>query len=236
MTRFTTPLVNFGHGSEGHGHEARDSRYWDGDDRRRDEDYNEDMHKSSADSDDESGKDNVSSRVKSPTKESKNHISKGTDHHGSYNEAGREELKMYEQKYEASLKNVGQESVESEDGNHASEGGSLDMESEDVDAEDEYDDGIDSHDAHVDDYDDDNRNQVVTKLPKSHSEHGGNDKGHDTLVDYDSNDSSSKQKSSNIIGKTKQVSASDVRSNTGSGKQPKKRRKHRKFSCKFLAP
>ncbi|XP_021760440.1 uncharacterized protein LOC110725263 [Chenopodium quinoa] len=225
VTRITTPMVKFGHDSVGHG---RDSRYWDGDDRRRDEDYNEDAHKSSADSDDESEKGHGSSRVKSPTKKSNNPISKSTDHHGLYNEAGRNELKMYEEKYEASLKNVGQEGVESEDGNHVLDGGRSDMETEDADADDEYDDAIDSHDVHVDEYDDSRHESVGnSKLPKSHSEHGGTVfVGHDSIVDYDSNDSSSKQQSSNNSGKSKQVSAS----NTGSGKQPKKRRKHRKFS------
>lgn len=235
MTRITTPIVKFGHGSVAHG---GDSRYWDRDDRRRDEDYNEDVYKkSSSDSDDESGKDHVSVGEKSPTKKSKNHLSKGSDHHGLYNEAGRDELKMYEKKYEASLKNVGQSGLESEGGNHVSDEGNPDMENEDTEVDDEYDDGIDSHDAHTDDYDDNrHETEVTSKLRKSHSEHSGNDlgKGHNSHVDYDSlDDSSSKQRSSDkVSGKTKQASSADARSNMSSGKQPKKHRKHRKFSCK----
>lgn len=231
VTRFTTPNVKFGHGSEGRG---RDSRYWDRDDRRRDEDYNEDAYKSSVLSDDESRKGHISSKVKSPTKKSKSHLNKGTDHHGLYNEAGRNELKMYEEKYEASLKNVGQEGVETEVGNHVSDGGNSDMDNEDLEVDDEYDDAIDSHDAHVDDYDDNKHEiEMKSKLPKSHSKHGGNDfgKGHDTFVDYDSTVSSSKQHSSdNISGKSKQASSFDAHSTSSSGKQPKRHRKHRKFS------
>ncbi|KAL2893601.1 Histone-lysine N-methyltransferase SUV39H1 [Bienertia sinuspersici] len=222
----TTPQLKFGHGSMAHG---LDSRYWDGDDRRRDEDYNEDVHKSSTDTDDEAGEGHGSRGVKIRAKGSKGQINK-IDHHGLYNEAGRNELKMYEEKYEASLKNVGQAGVETEDGTHVSDEGNLDMESEDVDVDDEYDDGIDSHDAHVEDYDDNGHEiETKTKLLSSHSEDFGSDfgKSHDMLADYDSSkDSSTKLQS----GKSKQTGVADTRSNTNSGKQPKKRRKHRKFS------
>ena len=230
MTRIK-PKVKFGHGSVAHG---RDSRYWDGDDRRRDEDYNEDVYKNRVDTDVESVKSHVSSKGKSPTKKFKSHVIKGTDHNGLYNEAGRNELKMYEEKYEASLKNVGHAGAETEDSNHVSKEGDSDVENEDIDVDDEYDDSIDSHDAHLDDYDG-NRHEIDSKmkLPKSHSDHSasGLGKGHDSHVDYDSlDDSSSKQQSS----KTKQASSADARSNTSSGKPPKKRRRRRKFSCEFL--
>lgn len=77
---------------------------------------------------------------------------------GLYNEAGRNELKIYEAEYEASLKNVGQSINEHGDKNKQSDDAVLRMQSEEVDADDEYDDGIDSHDTHVVE-DDDNRNE-----------------------------------------------------------------------------
>ncbi|CBI18176.3 unnamed protein product, partial [Vitis vinifera] len=78
-------VLEFGQGSGVHG---GDSRYWERDDRRRDEDYNEEALEHST----------MSTRDGSIDK----------SRSGLYNEAGRDELKIYEAEYEASLKNVGQ--------------------------------------------------------------------------------------------------------------------------------
>ncbi|KAG7593891.1 hypothetical protein ISN45_Aa01g026780 [Arabidopsis thaliana x Arabidopsis arenosa] len=100
-------VLEFGQGSVIHG---RDSRYWDKDDRRRDDDYNEDEVKKDV-------------PVHNPVK--------GI---GLYNEAGRNELKMYEAEYQATLGKGGHE----RNGVQRHEG--VDMDRED-------DDGIDSHDG-----------------------------------------------------------------------------------------
>ncbi|KAJ4917227.1 hypothetical protein Rs2_02777 [Raphanus sativus] len=114
-------VLEFGHGSVVHG---RDSRYWDKDDRRRDDDYNEGEveHQS---------EDNKSVEVK------KVPPVKGLDFKGNggfYNEAGRNELNKYEAEYQASLVKGG--------GDH---------EAVDVDPNDD-DDAIDSHDSQGDEY------------------------------------------------------------------------------------
>lgn len=108
MTRIDpSKVLEFGQGSVIHG---RDSRYWDKDDRRRDDDYNEDEVKKDV-------------QVHNPVK--------GI---GLYNEAGRNELKMYEAEYQATLGKGGHE----RNGVQRHEG--VDMDRED-------DDGIDSHDG-----------------------------------------------------------------------------------------
>ncbi|KAK9713750.1 hypothetical protein RND81_06G049200 [Saponaria officinalis] len=230
VTRYDTAKVKFGHGSTTHG---RDSRYWDGDDRRRDEDYNEDeVHKSSLDGKDRSEKEHITILVKSPAKPS-NDAKSGSGHHGLYNEAGRDELKMYEEKYEASLKNVGQSGEETVDVIHVSDDHKLDMENEETDNDDEYDDGIDSHDAHIEDYiDSKHQNEMHTKLPKSHSGDHEVDIGKGrVLVDQSSsNDSSAKSNSDKSSGKAKHASTADGQSDTSSGKRLKKRRKHHSSS------
>ncbi|KAL5715717.1 hypothetical protein ACHQM5_017501 [Ranunculus cassubicifolius] len=142
-------VLEFGHGSIAHG---RDSRYWDRDDRRRDDEYNENESE-------------ISNNVGSAKNE---HISRsGSKHHpldssseksnekldlnhrsvGLYNEAGRNELKHYEAEYEASLKNVGQSrQMHTNEKSHSVDLGS---QKEGADIDDEYDDGIDSLDARV---------------------------------------------------------------------------------------
>lgn len=87
-------VLEFGHGSVVHG---RDSRYWDKDDRRRDDDYNEDQveHKPQPKPVD----DVTEVKKEVPVKEGldlKERI-------GLYNEAGRNELNKYEAEYQASL-------------------------------------------------------------------------------------------------------------------------------------
>ncbi|CAF2043825.1 unnamed protein product [Brassica napus] len=77
-------VLEFGQGSVVHG---RDSRYWDKDDRRRDDDYNED------------GVEHLS--------EDKHVVAQVKGNVGFYNEAGRNELNKYEAEYQASLVNGG---------------------------------------------------------------------------------------------------------------------------------
>ncbi|KAL9245492.1 hypothetical protein vseg_019138 [Gypsophila vaccaria] len=223
VTRYDTARVKFGHGSTTHG---RDSRYWDGDDRRRDEDYSEDdVHKSSKDSEDRSGNEHSTVVLKSPTKPS-NDVKSGSGHHGLYNEAGRNELKMYEEKYEASLKNVGQSGEETVDVNQVSDDHKLEVEIDETDNDDDYDDGIDSQDAHID-YEDSKH----TKLLKSHSEDRGDDIGKGRiLVDQSSSQDSDKLNSDKSSGKAKHASAADGQSDTSSGRRQKRRRKHHSSS------
>ena len=230
VTRITTSQVSFGHGSMAHG---RDSRYWDGDDRRRDEDYNEDViYKSNTSKADVFGKGHVPNRGKNPAKRSNSNTIRGTNHHGLYNEAGRNELKMYEEKYEASLKNIGQSGSEIKERN-------LNTDNEEIDIDDEYDDGIDLRDARTNDYDNArHENEENSELPESQSGDGGdNAKAHyipEVLVEDSSEDSSAEiQISDNIDGKHKEGGDSNGQSKSSSDKQSKKRGRHHKFSGKF---
>lgn len=130
----THRVVVFGKGTGSHG---RDSRYWDRDDRRRDDDYNEDAVEHSSDT----------GRVKASIDEKRSdQKGVGSDQRGVglYNEAGRNELKKYEAEYMKSLENVGQS--ESDDGriNNQSDGG---VQREAIDEDDEYDDKIEFDDS-----------------------------------------------------------------------------------------
>lgn len=140
----TSKVLRFGKGSVMHG---RDSRYWDKDDRRRDEDYNEDVveHSGTGVNDEATRTTDVSVEVKNSDKKSANDdFPKSSNKKaGLYNEAGRNELKIYEAEYEASLKNNRQPNDED-----------LEKRNEAIDADDEYDDGIDSHEAQMEEYDD----------------------------------------------------------------------------------
>lgn len=140
----TSKVLRFGKGSVMHG---RDSRYWDKDDRRRDEDYNEDVveHSSTGVNDEAAHMTDVSVDVKNSDKKSVNDdFPKSSNKKaGLYNEAGRNELKIYEAEYEASLKN-----------NRQSNDENLEKRNEAIDADDEYDDGIDSHETQMEEYDD----------------------------------------------------------------------------------
>lgn len=143
--------VKFGHGSVTHG---RDSRYWDGDDRRRDEDYHEDdleqAREHSVDKDQVPGKEKNSNRK---TSSDESHNGLGHRGNGLYNEAGRNELKMYEAEYEASLKIVGQSKGHGSKNQLPHDRTSSGNENEMVDPDDEYDDGIDLQDGRKEDYD-----------------------------------------------------------------------------------
>ncbi|PIN23341.1 hypothetical protein CDL12_03926 [Handroanthus impetiginosus] len=140
--------LKFGHGSVAYG---RDSRYWDKDDRRRDEDYNEEEQEQARDD-----ADKVRTTAKNrDSKSSFDQSRRVLDHRGNglYNEAGRDELKMYEAEYEASLKNIG----ESTDvhGKRKQHSGNTDWRNHRaLDDADEYDDGIDLQDDQMEEYDD----------------------------------------------------------------------------------
>lgn len=146
--------LNFGNSSVGHG---RDSRYWDRDDRRRDDDYNEDVVEHNImDSRDKSlDGGHVPIKVKNE-KEASLDSDRDLDRRGVglYNEAGRNELKMYEEEYEASLKNGGKSQKELGNSHKLSDSKDFRMLDEVDDANDHYNDGIDSSDSGAEDYDD----------------------------------------------------------------------------------
>ncbi|KAA8538620.1 hypothetical protein F0562_028186 [Nyssa sinensis] len=166
--------LKFGHGSVANG---RDSRYWDRDDRRRDEDYGEDVLEHASMVARDGSTDKVLIPLKGKTSDKKSSVDesrKGLDHRGVglYNEAGRDELKMYEAEYEASLKSGRQSRGEHGDRNQLSNV-DVGIRSEEVDADDEYDDGIDSHDARNEEYDDHEQdNGDNSDVAKSHSADG----------------------------------------------------------------
>ncbi|KAK1403663.1 Transmembrane protein [Heracleum sosnowskyi] len=142
-------VLKFGQGSVAHG---RDSRYWDKDDRRRDDDYNEEAveHSSVGAQDRSTG--NVRKGMNSDKKPSFAELHKVTDHKGIglYNEAGRNELKMYEAEYEASLKNVMGLKTEGKNTNQLSDDAANGIHTEEVDADDEYDDDLRGSSSGVD--------------------------------------------------------------------------------------
>uniref|UniRef100_A0A6N2LSZ4 TOD1/MUCI70 glycosyltransferase-like domain-containing protein n=1 Tax=Salix viminalis TaxID=40686 RepID=A0A6N2LSZ4_SALVM len=148
----TIKVLGFGQGSVGHG---RDSRYWDRDDRRRDEDYNEDdvEHDSKVLRDGESSeKGNNLVRVKNYKEKVKAKRVEDRKGVGLYNEDGRKELKMYEKEYEASLKSTGKLGNKSDinfllldDEDTGEQNGA-------VDSENDYNDGIDFHDPRMEEY------------------------------------------------------------------------------------
>ncbi|MQL82451.1 hypothetical protein Taro_014913 [Colocasia esculenta] len=138
--------LRFGKGSVAVG---RDSRYWDRDDRRRDDEYGEDSPDSSDNggnaTDDHLPEDEERRRRAEQltsgngrTGESDQERSKTR---GLYNEAGRTELKEYEEKYEESLQKSEQPGGEGSRG-------------EEVDSSEEYDDGFGIEDASMDDSND----------------------------------------------------------------------------------
>ncbi|XP_044475423.1 uncharacterized protein LOC123203217 [Mangifera indica] len=149
--RDTFKVLGFGKGSVMQG---RDSRYWDKDDRRRDDNYNEDeVERSSTAA--KGGSNNMGhvlvKMVNGNKKISHDDPHKGLDGKGVdlYNEAGRDELKIYEAKYEASLKNLGQSGNAKGIGNQQSEDKDFEMRSEAMDVDDEYDNNAEFHDTQV---------------------------------------------------------------------------------------
>ncbi|GER27491.1 hypothetical protein STAS_03204 [Striga asiatica] len=141
--------LKFGRGSVAHG---RDSRYWDKDDRRRDEDYTEEDLELARGGSVDKIQTLLKNRDKKPYNNQSHQVS---DHKGSslYNEAGRNELKMYEAEYEASLKTVGG----STDTHGFSNRQSDDADGRDhsiLDDADDYDDGIDFQDDQMEEGED----------------------------------------------------------------------------------
>ncbi|CAM8995225.1 unnamed protein product [Rhodiola kirilowii] len=150
-----------------------DSRDWDRDDRRRDDDYDEDSSDhASADVIKETSthklrttpklqvEDKSSSSIGSSRDSS---LKKGA---GLYNEAGRDELKIYEAEFEESLKNAGQQvELDTKEPDDTKSGKSYDSV-----LADEYDDGMvmESLDDHTKDYDDGQHSEKLFNLAGSH--------------------------------------------------------------------
>ncbi|KAK4752017.1 hypothetical protein SAY87_020815 [Trapa incisa] len=151
----TVKVLGFGKGSVVHG---GDSRYWDKDDRRRDDDYNEDaVDNTRVDSNDGStGKKQDSTKTKGGSKKkSADNSLVNVDKRaaGLYNEAGRDELKTYEAEYKASLKDSDASREENDVGNRELDDDGIEGHNEAIDAGDEY-DGTDSRGAHGEDHED----------------------------------------------------------------------------------
>jgi hypothetical protein len=192
-------VLEFGHGSVAHG---GDSRYWERDDRRRDGDYSEDTIDHSTDEVNIPAKDDEEKPlVVEPLKRKSDH--KGS---GLYNEAGRNELKMYEEEYEASLKNAGQSRNGSIKTNNL-----VNSDNDDVELDDEYsdDDDIDLHDERMEDYDDasheksksfdagegfSNLSREDSSLKSLHSEKASSNSRHVSVIDTQSSRRSTSSK------------------------------------------
>ncbi|CAN4119570.1 unnamed protein product [Withania somnifera] len=233
VTRTKGKVLQFGHGSVNHG---RDSRYWDKDDRRKDDDYNEEDLERNPDSN--LDKEQSPPRGKRGDKKS---FSKGLDHGGNglYNEAGRDELRKYEAKYQASLENSGH----SQDGHHLTDQQSDDADmgkkSQMVDADDGYDDGIDLEDAHTDGYDDieheDWDHTIAAKSQDINERHSFN-----THVTGNRNQNHAKEAgkiSKEFFNKESSSSSHHLKSNPSKKSSPEKRpvprRKTRKHACEM---
>ncbi|XP_065881172.1 uncharacterized protein [Euphorbia lathyris] len=240
-------VLGFGQGSV-HG---RDSRYWDKDDRRRDGDYSEDDAKHESkyprDVSAEKGHDLVkvnNDKEKTPQDDP----AKASDLRGValYNENGRNELKKYEEEYEASLKNALLSNDENDNRKQVIEDEGHGEHHELVDIDNEYDDGIDSHDLHVDEYGDsehENEDHKVVAVGITHDDgrelsdlHDAEMKdknlskdGHE--VSGDKTGKSLTTKGSDIIDKISQyVRSSGGQSTTKSRADSKRKAKRRKFS------
>lgn len=229
-------VLEFGQGSGVHG---GDSRYWERDDRRRDEDYNEEALEHSTMSTRDGSIDKSRVVVKGKNDNEKiffDNSIKGSGGRGSglYNEAGRDELKIYEAEYEASLKNVGQSINEHGDRNKLFDDAGFGMHNEEMDADDEYDDGIDSHDARmVEDDDNGHENGDISNVAKSHDSSDSISAGTKDGNIVEEVDESSSVSSSLNSQNSRHVSVVDGRSTRkfSSEKRPESKRKRRhKFS------
>ncbi|CAL0316078.1 unnamed protein product [Lupinus luteus] len=219
-------VLDFGNASGGHG---RDSRYWDKDDRRRDDDYNEDM-KSKDTEEDTPVK--MNHDVRSIHDDSNVGLKrKGV---GLYNEAGRHELKRYEAEYEASLKSV--EHFSEDDVKMSRE---ADLKKKNVvdDIDDDYDDFFDSHDVQTDESDD--SRSMRGKLSNSNVRRSGNELQKESLdsLDAGNNDDNSSEGAEGASslktshdGKTISRHESNGQSIRKSHPETKKKPKRRKFS------
>ncbi|XP_010930673.1 uncharacterized protein [Elaeis guineensis] len=123
--------LKFGHGS---GTSGRDSRYWDRDDRRRDQDYGEEK-RGNVKKDQILGRESgAKGQLFAKDRQDRHDEKRGGSKNGGrlYNEARLAELDAYKKEYEASRTNNG------------------DNGAKDVDPDDEYDDGFDVLDNHDD--------------------------------------------------------------------------------------
>ncbi|CAJ1976822.1 unnamed protein product [Sphenostylis stenocarpa] len=229
-------VLDFGHGSGGHG---RDSRYWDKDDRRRDGDYDEDMmERTSKDPGDEIDEDDASVKKDQNTKSSQDGLKRRGD--GLYNEAGRHELKRYEAEYEASLKNLGHSTED--DGNVLHE---TDLEKKNASDEidDEYDDFFDFHDVQMEksndrenirvEHSNSNMFSLDNELQKQkESNHSLAEENNDDVTSEDVDEASSLNKKSSHEGKTnsKHANIFNGQSTRKSHPETKKKVRRRKFS------
>ncbi|KAL2324725.1 hypothetical protein Fmac_023783 [Flemingia macrophylla] len=227
-------VLDFGHASGGHG---RDSRYWDGDDRRRDGDYDKDMmEQTSKDHGDETAEDDDSENLNHDANSSQEGSDTGIKRKGDglYNEAGRHELKRYEAEYEASLKNLGHSA---EDDGKMSHGTVLEKKNAADDTEDEYDDFFDFHDAQMEDSSDNKDmrgkhsndvpgldNEIQKESNDSYSE-GNNDD--DTSQDVGGASSLNKKSYNDVKTNSKHANG---QSNRKSHPETKKKSRRRKFS------
>ncbi|KAI3460649.1 hypothetical protein Pfo_017312 [Paulownia fortunei] len=202
VTRTQKPKeLKFGDGSVAHGWDSRD---WDKDDRRRDEDYKEEKQTR------DDTVDKVHATVKN--RDNKSSLDKSynvLDHQGNglYNEAGRNELKMYEAEYEASLKNIG-ESTDVHGKSNQQSGDADGRNHRVLDDADEYDDGMDLQDDQMEEYDDVGHDEkdhsgatkphIIDTGESSHAHHARNKK-QDIVeeVDKASNDLYSEESLSN---------------------------------------
>ncbi|KAG5152620.1 hypothetical protein AAZX31_10G204300 [Glycine max] len=229
-------VLDFGHGSGGHG---RDSRYWDRDDRRRDGDYDEDMmEQTSKDPEDENAEDDASVKTDHDTKSSQDGLKRRGD--GLYNEAGRHELKRYEAEYEASLKNLGHST---EDDGKVLHDTDLEKKNAADDIDDEYDDFFDFHDAQMEDSGDSKNmrakhsNSSVLSLDnevqkQKSSNDSFDEENDDDVTSEDVEEASSLNKKNSHDGKTnsKHANHSNGQSIRKSHPETKKKAKRHKFS------
>ncbi|KAK7343819.1 hypothetical protein VNO77_12864 [Canavalia gladiata] len=231
-------VLDFGHGSAGHGSagHGRDSRYWDRDDRRRDNDYDEDMmNQTNRDTGDGNAEDDASVKTNHDKKSSDGLKRKGV---GLYNEAGRHELKRYEAEYEASLKNL--EHSAEDDGKMLLD---TDLEKKSVadDIDDDYDDFFDLHDAQTEDSGDGKimegkySNANVVSLDNDVQKESNDSFGegnNDDIASEDGDGASSSNKKNSHDGKTnsKHANLFSVQSNKKLHPETKKKGRRRKFS------
>ncbi|KAL0391682.1 UNVERIFIED_CONTAM: hypothetical protein Sradi_2391000 [Sesamum radiatum] len=218
--------------------------YWDKDDRRRDEDYNEVEL--------ERGRDDSVDKVRAPVKNryskssfTKPHKVLGHQGNGLYNEAGRNELKMYEAEFEASLEKIGESTDVQGKKNQQSwntDGRNLTA----VTDADEYDDDIDLQDDQMEEYDDvvhDGRvksgatKPSVIDVESSHAHHARKknkdvieeaDKGSNDLYDEKSLSNSQHSNVNGHSGHAGFAEGQPVRPQRRSGS--KRKPKNRKFS------
>ncbi|XXG74204.1 hypothetical protein AAC387_Pa07g2986 [Persea americana] len=251
-------VVKFGRGS---GTVGRDSRYWDRDDRRRDDEYDadafelansDDVNQSTKKDDTLKNEGNGSEQLANVHAHRKSNGKPGENRRGAglYNEAGRDELKLYEAEYEASLKNIGQSSEGNADGLGLSNSMDTRLQDEDVDAMDAYYDGIDYRDLFRKELDDTGHNDVgYSDVKKGGTEvDGGRNIGSNSIKEVEitneiiNNIFEDSQSTENVQKKPSYGNISDGETMKGSSSKKKtdsrkgKRRKFSGSSCdmKFL--